>query len=137
MPHLTRRYLCRAPRTWLTGDMTSTSSSKAVRAVSLATAGYAVYSLVKPEHLRRALGSDDEMWDTVARVFGVRDLAVSAVGVLGSPTAARAALTIRTALDLGDAALLGLTLDGDARTKAVGAAGGWGLLNLAVLGRSR
>ena len=111
--------------------MTSTSSSKAVRAVSLATAGYAVYSLVKPEHLRRALGSDDEMWDTVARVFGVRDLAVSAVGVLGSPTAARAALTI------GDAALLGLTLDGDARTKAVGAAGGWGLLNLAVLGRSR
>ncbi len=129
--------------------MTSTSSSKAVRAVSLATAGYAVYSLVKPEHLRqesrrqqppqqrRALGSDDEMWDTVARVFGVRDLAVSAVGVLGSPTAARAALTIRTALDLGDAALLGLTLDGDARTKAVGAAGGWGLLNLAVLGRSR
>lgn len=117
--------------------MTSSSSSKAVRVMSLATAGYAAYCLVKPSHLREAIGSDDPMWDTVARVFGVRDLAVSAVGVLGSPTAARTALTIRTAIDFGDAALLGLTLDGQARSKAVGAAAGWGLLNLAVLGRSR
>jgi len=117
--------------------MTSTSSSKAVRAVSLATAGYAVYSLVKPEHLRRALGSDDEMWDTVARVFGVRDLAVAGVGLLGSASATRTALAIRSTIDFGDGALLGLTLDGEARTKAVGVAAGWGLLNLAVLGRSR
>ena len=117
--------------------MTSQSSSKAVRVMSLATAGYAAYCLVKPEHLRQALGSDDPMWDTVARVFGVRDLAVSAVGVLGSPTAARTALTIRAAIDFGDATLLGLTVDGEARSKAVAAAGGWGLLNLAVLGRSR
>lgn len=114
-----------------------TSSSTGVRVMSAATAAYAVYSLAQPAHLRKALGSDDEMWDTVARVFGVRDLAVSLVGLLGSPTAARTALTIRTALDLGDAALLGLTLDGDARTKAVGTAGGWGLLNLAVLAKSR
>ena len=88
----------------------------------LATAGYAVYCLVKPEHLREAIGSDDTMWDTVARVFGVRDLAVAGVGLLGSAGATRTALAI---------------LDGEARTKAVGVAAGWGLLNLAVLGRSR
>jgi hypothetical protein len=107
--------------------MTSSSSTTAVRVMSLATAGYAAYCLVKPEHLRQALGSDDPMWDTVARVFGVRDLA----------TAARASLAIRTAIDFGDAALLGLTVDGQASTKAVAAAGGWGLLNLGVLLRSR
>ena len=117
--------------------MTSSSSTTAVRVMSLATAGYAAYCLVKPEHLRQALGSDDPMWDTVARVFGVRDLAISAVGVLGSPTAARASLAIRTAIDFGDAALLGLTVDGEASTKAVATAGGWGLLNLGVLRRSR
>lgn len=117
--------------------MTTTSSSRAIRFMSLATAGYAAYCLVKPSHLREAIGSDDEMWDTVARVFGVRDLAISAVGVLGSPSAARAALTIRTAIDFGDAALLGLMLDGEARTKAVGAAAGWGALNAGVLARSR
>ena len=33
-------------------------------------------------------------------------------------------------IDFGDGALLGLTLDGEARTKAVGVAAGWGLLNL-------
>ena len=117
--------------------MTSSSSTTAVRVMSLATAGYAAYCLVRPEHLRQALGSDDPMWDTVARVFGVRDLAVSAVGVLGSPAAARAALKIRTAIDFGDATLLGLTIDGPSSTKAVAAAGGWGLLNLGVLARSR
>lgn len=114
-----------------------TSSTTGARVMSAATAAYAVYALAKPAHLRKALGSPDPMWDTVARVFGVRDLAVSAVGIFGSPTAARAALTIRTALDLGDATLLGLTLDGNARTKSVATAGGWGLLNLAVLSRSR
>lgn len=114
-----------------------TTSSTGVRVMSAATAAYAVFSLVKPDHLGKALGSSDPMWDTVARVFGIRDLAVSAVGLLGSPAAARAALTIRASLDLGDAALLGLTLDGDARTKAVAAAGGWGLVNLAVLAKSR
>ena len=117
--------------------MTSTRSSKAVRTMHLATAGYAVYCLVKPEHLREAIGSDDTMWDTVARVFGVRDLAVAGVGLLGSASATRTALAIRSTIDFGDAALLGLTLDGEARSKAVGVAAGWGLLNLAVLGRSR
>jgi hypothetical protein len=116
--------------------MTSSSSIKGVRVMSVATAAYAVYALAKPEHLGRAIGSSDPMWDTVARIFGVRDLAVSAVGVFGPPTAARAALAIRCALDFGDAAALGATLDGEARTKVLGVAGGWGLLNLTVLKRS-
>jgi len=114
-----------------------TSSTLPVRLMSAATAGYAAYALAKPRHLRDALGSDEEMWDVVARVFGVRDLAVSAVGVFGSPEAARAALGIRVALDFGDAAVLGALLEGENRTKMLAVAGGWGLLNTVALAISR
>ncbi|MBF4161438.1 hypothetical protein [Nocardioides acrostichi] len=100
-----------------------------LRLMAAATASYGAYALAQPAHLRRAIGSEDDVWDTVARVFGVRDLAVSTVTLAGPPGAARAAHGIRIALDLGDAAVLGSVLDGQARRKAVGVALAWGGLN--------
>ena len=45
-------------------------------------------------------------YDTLARAYGVRDLAISAVGVFGPPRAVRWAMGARIAGDLADCATL-------------------------------
>lgn len=107
------------------------------RVMSAATAAYGGFCLVRPEHLGEALGvTGDEQagFDLLAEVFGVRDLAISSLGVLGrSDRTVRAAMWMRIACDLGDGIVLARRLDEDARAKAIGAAWAWGALNLAAL----
>ena len=108
------------------------------RLMSTATASYAGFCLVRPEHLGQALdadGDDQAGFDLLAEVFGVRDLAVSTFGVLGrSDRTVRTAMWIRILCDLGDGVVLATRLDDDAaRAKALGAAWTWGALNLAAL----
>jgi len=108
------------------------------RLMSTATAGYGVFALASPSHLANALQAerkDRDGLDLLARTYGVRDLAISSLGVLGrSGRTVRAAMVMRIAMDLGDAALLAArTDDEDVRRKVLGVTIGWAALNTLAL----
>ncbi|MGZ4475761.1 MAG: hypothetical protein ACXVWW_08655 [Nocardioides sp.] len=107
------------------------------RLMSLATAAYGVYALKEPRHLGRAVTSDpagQASYDLLARTYGARDLAVSALGLLGPGSVVTAAMLVRSALDLSDAGLLTPRADSTvARAKVLGVTTGWATLNLLAL----
>jgi hypothetical protein len=106
--------------------------------ISGATAGYAVYALLKPRHLGKALTNSplkQPEYDLVARLFGPRDLAVIALAVLAPSAASREqAMIARVALDLTDAALLtGEATNKAGKAKVLGATLTWAGLNIAAI----
>jgi hypothetical protein len=108
------------------------------RIMSTASAAYGVYALAQPSHLWQALHSDrkDQAGlELLARTYGVRDTAISSLGVLGrSDKTVRAAMLLRIAMDLGDAAVLSTrTQDADLRRKVLGVTLGWAGLNALAL----
>ena len=112
------------------------------RLMSLATAGYGVFAVAWPGHLPAALEAErDERhgYERLAQAYGVRDLAVSGMTVLGrSERTVRAGMLLRIAMDLGDAALLSTRTEGKARQKVLVATLGWaGLNTLALLSDAR
>lgn len=95
------------------------------------TAAYGLYAIVRPDHLARALGeTPSTARRRLAYTYGARDLPVSALGVLGDADRLRAASLLRIAGDVTDAAILGATTTGQARTKAASVALGWGAVNV-------
>ena len=113
----------------------TTSYSKIM---SAATAGYAVFALVKPRHLGTALTRSplkQPEYDLVARMFGPRDLAVSALALFAPTAAAREqAMIARVALDLADAVMLSREARTTAGTaKVLGATLTWAGLNIAAI----
>ena len=109
------------------------------RLLSTATAAYGGYALAQPAHLWQALEADRknrEGLELLARTYGVRDLAISSLGIFGrSDRTVRAAMVLRIAMDLGDAAVLGSrTEDRDLRRKVLGVTLGWAALNAVALG---
>lgn len=112
------------------------------RLMSVLTAGYAVYALAEPRHLGSAMDAgrgELESWDNVAKVFGVRDLVVSGVALLGrEPAAVRAAMTVRIGLDVADGLLLARQADDSSvRAKVLGVTLGWASLNALALRADR
>lgn len=106
--------------------------------MSTATASYGVYALIDPRHLGRALTANEPSqreYDLLALTFGGRDLAISAVGVLGrSPHATTAAMLVRIACDVSDGLILAARAEDDAtRQKVLGATFGWAALNTLAL----
>jgi hypothetical protein len=105
--------------------------------MSAATAAYAVYALTSPEHIGRAMqasGDEQEFYDKLARGYGVRDLAISALGLAGPARTVPVAMGLRIAGDLGDAAFLARRApDPGVRAKVLGVTLGWAALNLAAL----
>ena len=112
------------------------------RLLSTATAAYGVYALTEPRHLGAVLTSDpagQESYDGLARTYGARDLAVAAFGILGrSPKTVTAAMLMRVAMDLSDAAILSREAkDNAARAKVLGVTVGWAALNAVALVKDR
>jgi hypothetical protein len=113
------------------------------RFMSTATAGYGAFALVSPDHLGTALEVDRQDMagmNLLAQTYGVRDLAISSLGIFGrSPKTVKAAMLLRIAMDLGDAALLASKTDSDeVRKKVLAVTLGWaGLNTLALLVDSR
>ncbi|NYD41410.1 hypothetical protein [Nocardioides panaciterrulae] len=108
------------------------------RLMSTATAGYGAFALARPAHLPDALQadkSDRSGLELLARTYGVRDLAISALGVFGrSERTVRAAMLMRIAMDLGDSALLATrTRDDAVRRKVLAVTIGWASLNTLAL----
>ena len=108
------------------------------RLMSTATAGYGAFALASPQHLGQALEvdrQDQSGMDLLAQTYGVRDLAISSLGIFGrSPRTVKAAMVLRIAMDLGDAALLSTRVGpGQVRTKVLVATLGWAGLNTLAL----
>ncbi len=108
------------------------------RIMSAASAAYGGYALAQPSHLWQALQSDREDQsglELLARTYGVRDTAISALGLLGrSDGTVRAAMMLRIAMDLGDAAVLSTrTQDPEIRSKVLSVTLGWAALNTLAL----
>jgi hypothetical protein len=108
------------------------------RLLSTATAAYGGYALARPAHLWQALQADRkdrEGLELLARTYGVRDLAISSLGIFGrSPRTVKAAMLLRIAMDLGDAALLSTrTDDEEIRKKILGITLGWAGANTLAL----
>ena len=105
--------------------------------MSTATAGYGAFALVSPDHLGTALEVDKQDMagmNLLAQTYGVRDLAIGALGVFGSGRTVRVAMLMRIAMDLGDAALLSSrTEDDDVRQKVLAVTLGWAGLNTLAL----
>ncbi len=109
------------------------------RLAALATAGYAGYALAQPEHLHRLLPADVTPRESrrLAFTYAGRDLPISLLGALGPAPAVPVALGLRLAGDLTDAATLGSTTTGSARTKVLAATLGWGAVNLVAFAADR
>jgi len=109
---------------------------KASRAISAATAAYGVYALMKPEHLGNAMQADAterEDYDNLAKAYGVRDIAVSLLGVLGPARGVQWAMRSRIAGDLADCATLVMkTENQQVRGKVAAVTLGWAALNFAA-----
>jgi hypothetical protein len=103
------------------------------RLTSAATAAYGGYALARPGHLADALrapASERTAHDRLARTYGVRDLATSALAFSGRPTLVRTAMALRIASDVGDCLVLTTTTDDpDVRRKVAGVTLGWAALN--------
>jgi hypothetical protein len=108
------------------------------RLLSIASASYGGYALAQPGHLWQALHSDRKDQDgleLLAQTYGVRDLAISGLAIFGrSDKTVRAAMLLRIAMDLGDAALLSTRADDpDIRRKVLSVTLGWAGLNALAL----
>ena len=108
------------------------------RLMSTATAGYGTYALVQPDHLGKSMQADRKDLDgyaLLAQTYGVRDVAIGALGMFGrSPKTVKTAMKIRIAMDLGDAALLSSrTDDEEIRNKILAITLGWAALNALAL----
>lgn len=109
------------------------------RAVAAATAAYGAYALVKPDHLHAALPGEVTPRESrrMAFTYAGRDLPISLLGILGPAPAVPVALGLRLAGDLTDAATLGSTTSGAARTKVLAVTLGWGGVNLLAFAADR
>jgi hypothetical protein len=108
------------------------------RLMSTATAAYGGYCLAQPAHLWQALQADRkdrEGLELLARTYGVRDVAIGGLGLLGRrPGTVRTAMLLRIAMDLGDAAVLSArTQDEDVRKKVLAITLGYAGLNALAL----
>jgi hypothetical protein len=108
------------------------------RTMSAATAAYGAYALARPRHLGRAMTTntlEQQRYDVWARAYGVRDLTVSALGLLGrSERVVTTAMAVRIASDVVDGAILSVRAhDGATRAKVLGVTLGWAALNTAAL----
>src|SRR3954447_20135653 len=110
------------------------------RLMSTASASYGAYALAEPRHLGNALDPKHAAdYDLLAQTYGVRDLAISAFGMLGrSEKTVTTAMRIRILCDIGDGVLLSMRAkDNDTRAKVLGITLGWAALNFVALRADR
>lgn len=105
--------------------------------ISALTAGYGVFALVRPRHLAdgiQAPAAQAPALDQMARTYAGRDLAISALALSsGNPAVVSAAMALRIAGDLSDAAVLGTSTRASVRAKVLGVTLGWAALNVAAV----
>ena len=117
--------------------MTRSNPYTASRAVSAATAAYAVFAAVKPRHHATGLQAPDEhapALERVAYTYTGRDLSISALAFTGSRLGVRSSMAMRIVGDLTDAIILGsYAPTSQARRRVLAVTLGWGVVNAAAL----
>jgi len=106
------------------------------RLMSTGTATYGVYALAQPRHLGTALDPRHaEDYDLLAEMFGVRDLVIGSVGMLGrSERTVTTAMRIRILCDIGDGIVLARRAkDDQTRATILAITLGWAALNFVAL----
>ncbi len=111
---------------------------RASRLITTASAAYAVFALAKPEHLGKAMKAETGQlagYRGLAYAYGVGDLTISSVGLVGrSRVAIRLAMGLRVASDLSDCVVLLVHADEPAVKRKVAAVTlGYAALNAAAL----
>ena len=106
--------------------------------LSLATATYAVFALVKPRHLAdgvQAPAAQAPAFDRMAYTYAGRDLAISGLALLSkNPSVVTSAMLLRIIGDFSDAAVLSTgTSKPDVQKKVLAVTLGWAALNAAAL----
>lgn len=106
--------------------------------ISLATAAYGAFALVKPRHLAEGLEAPAEQapaFDRMAYTYAGRDLTISGLALASSnPAVVTAMMGLRIAGDLADATILATGTDKpDVRKKVLAVTLGWAALNTAAL----
>jgi hypothetical protein len=106
--------------------------------ISLATAAYGVFALVKPRHLADAIEAPADQapaFDRMAYTYAGRDLTVSGLALASTnPSVVTAAMGLRIIGDLADAAILSTgTSKPDVQKKVLAVTLGWAALNAAAL----
>ncbi|GAB3664706.1 hypothetical protein GCM10027596_29540 [Nocardioides korecus] len=110
------------------------------RILSALTAVYGVFALVRPRHLADGLeapAAQAPAYDQVARTYGGRDLAISALALSRNPQVVSAAMALRIVGDLSDATVLGTATSGKVRAKVLAVTLGWAALNTAAYAADR
>lgn len=106
--------------------------------ISLGTAGYGVFALVKPRHLADAYeapAAQAPAYDRMAYTYAGRDLTISGLALLSKdPSVITAAMLLRILGDLADATILGTGTSKPAvRKKVLAVTVGWAALNTGAL----
>ena len=106
--------------------------------LSLATAAYGVFALVKPRHLADGVEAPAEQapaFDRMAYTYAGRDLAISGLALLSrNPSVITAAMLLRIIGDVSDATVLSTgTSKPDVQKKVLVVTLGWAALNTAAL----
>jgi hypothetical protein len=100
-----------------------------------------VFALLRPRHLGRLVTADPAQqaaYDALAQTYGARDLAVSALALVGrSDRRITTAVLLRIVFDVTDGLVLapkaGRQSDSTARDKVLGVTFGWATLNAVAL----
>lgn len=113
-------------------------SMKYSKLLSLATASYGVFALVRPRHLAdnlEAPAGEAPAFDLMAYTYAGRDLSISGLALAsGNPSVVTAMMVLRILGDLADATILGTsTSKPSVQKKVVAATVGWAALNTAAL----
>ncbi len=106
--------------------------------VSLATALYGVFALVKPRHLADGIEAPADQapaFDRVAYTYAGRDLSISGLALASrNPSVVSAAMVLRIIGDVADGIVLSTSTSKPAVQKKVLAVTlGWGVLNTVAL----
>ena len=106
--------------------------------LSLATAAYGVFALVKPRHLAdgvQAPAAQAPAFDRMAYTYAGRDLAISGLALASrNPSVITAAMLLRIIGDFSDATVLSTgTSKPDVQKKVLAVTLGWAALNTAAL----
>ena len=110
--------------------------------ISLATAGYGAFALVKPRHLADAIEAPADQapaFDRMAYTYAGRDLTISGLALASrNPSVVTAAMGLRILGDLSDATILGAGASRPGvQRKVLAVTLGWAVLNAAALAADR
>ena len=105
--------------------------------MSLLTAGYGAFAVVKPSHLGDAVQTpavESAAMRRLAYTYGGRDLAISGLAIGSSnPSVVTAAMLLRIVGDVADATVLSATTKQSVRPKVLGVTLTWAALNTVAL----